>query len=106
MADRRPLVEGIKGPDVPRTVEEQFVFGAKPPSAPTEPAAEAPARPAAPPVGRSPLTTRLRADLAAALKRASLERELAGVEPHTVQDMLEAALEPWLRANGYLGGAA
>ena len=49
-----------------------------------------------------PLTTRVRADFAAALKRASLERQLDGVIPNTLQDILEEALEPWLRSNGYL----
>jgi hypothetical protein len=49
-----------------------------------------------------PLTTRVRADFAAALKRASLERQLSGVLPNSLQDILDDALEPWLRANGYL----
>jgi hypothetical protein len=44
----------------------------------------------------------MRADFAEALKRASLERQLAKVEPNTLQDMLEQAVEPWLRSNGYL----
>ena len=47
-------------------------------------------------------STRIRADLAAALKRTSLERQLNGLELHTVQDILEAALEPWLKSSGYL----
>jgi hypothetical protein len=54
------------------------------------------------PVSRVPLTTRVRSDFATALKRASLERQLGGVYPQTLQDILEQALEPWLRANGYL----
>jgi hypothetical protein len=49
-----------------------------------------------------PLTTRVRSDFASALKRASLERQLSGVTPNTLQDILEQALEPWLRSNGYL----
>ena len=44
----------------------------------------------------------MREDFAGALKRASLERQLAKVEPNTLQDILEQAVEPWLRANGYL----
>lgn len=44
----------------------------------------------------------VRADYAAALKRASLERQLSGVQPNTLQDILEEALGPWLRANGYV----
>ncbi len=53
-------------------------------------------------INRVPLTTRSRADLAQALKRASLERQLQEIEPNEVQEILESALEPWLRANGYL----
>ena len=53
-------------------------------------------------VARVPLTTRVRADFAQALKRASLERQLSGVQPNTLQDILEEALGPWLRANGYV----
>jgi hypothetical protein len=53
-------------------------------------------------VSRVGLTTRIRSDFAAALKRASLERQLNGVSPHTLQDILEEALQPWLRSNGYL----
>ena len=49
-----------------------------------------------------PLTTRLRPELAIALKRASLERQLAGQTPNTMQDILEQALEPWLKGHGYL----
>ncbi len=52
--------------------------------------------------GRVPLTTRIRTDFGNALKRASLQRQLEGQEPNTVQDILEEALEPWLRKHGYL----
>ena len=53
-------------------------------------------------IPRSPFSTRIRADFAKALKRASLDRQLNGVEPNTVCDILEQALEPWLKANKYL----
>jgi hypothetical protein len=107
MTERRPLVEGLKPrPGASRAVEEDFVYAdkAKHPASSPKPSATADhgrskAKPAA---GRVPLTTRLRADLAAALKRASLERQLAGIEPNHVQVILEEALEPWLRDNGYL----
>ena len=52
--------------------------------------------------GRAPLTTRVRGDLAAALKRASLERQLAGVTPNTVQEILDDALAAWMTGHGYL----
>lgn len=92
--DRRSLIEGLKPVD--RTLEKAFVFGAKPADPPPEP------QPRDGKAGRVPLTTRIRSDLAAALKRASLERQLEGVEPNTLQDILEESLEPWLKTNGYL----
>ncbi len=102
MADRRPLIDGLKPPPAPidRAVETAFVFGPKT----TPPVVEepAPVPPTPPPVSRSPLTTRIRADYAAALKRASLERQLSGTTPHTLQELLEEALEPWLKAHGYV----
>lgn len=53
-------------------------------------------------VTRAPISTRMRTDFQAALKRASLENQLAGREPSTVQDILEKAVEPWLKQHGYL----
>ena len=99
MADRRSLVEGLK--PAPQSVdkerERQFVYaetggeGAVENATPTRPVAT-----------RSPISTRIRADLASALKRASLERQLEGKEPNTLCDILEQAIEPWLRANKYI----
>lgn len=101
MIERRPLVEGLKPkPETNRTVEEQFVYGEKAKQPITVDALIA-NRPAAI-INRVPFTTRVRTDIAAAVKRASLERQLEGIEPSTVQDILESALEPWLKANGYL----
>ncbi|MDZ4848527.1 MAG: hypothetical protein SGI77_04485 [Pirellulaceae bacterium] len=54
------------------------------------------------PVGLIPVTIRLRPDIAGALKRASLERELEGEEVFTQQDIVEQALEPWLKREGML----
>ncbi len=54
------------------------------------------------PVGLIPVTVRLRPDIAGALKRASLERELEGEDIFTQQDLVENALEPWLKQNGFL----
>lgn len=94
MADqRRALIEGLNTPSTkPHTpaAEAAFVYGRAAPAA------------SPPPASRSPLTTRLRADLAAALKRASLERQLAGQTPCEIQELLDAALEPWLKQHGYL----
>jgi len=98
MADRRPLIDGLKpttpAPAVDTKLEREFVHGTK-----ATPANE---QRAASPFARVPISTRIRAEYADALKRASLERQLNKVEPNTLQDILEQAIEPWLRNNGYI----
>jgi hypothetical protein len=44
----------------------------------------------------------MREDFAKALKKASLERQLDGVQPNTLIEILEQAVEPWLKSNGYI----
>lgn len=98
MAERRSLTEGLHAtPTVDPTVAREFIHAGKTPGA-----ARTGQEPAGPSVNRAPISTRIRADYAAALKRASLERQLKGVEPNTLQDILEQAIEPWLRSHGYL----
>lgn len=105
MGARRALIDGIQ-PDP--AVEKHFMRTGQIPDEKEAPlAADQPSprdteAPAAKAAGRAPLTTRIRADFAVALKRASLERQLNGIEPHTLQDILEEALEPWLRKNSYI----
>jgi hypothetical protein len=102
MAERRPLVAGLKSQvDVDPTREKQFVYG-HPDDQAGQPNNHAPEPKGHNPVGRVPLTTRVRSDYAAALKRASLERQLAGQTPNTLQDILEEALGPWLKDHGYV----
>lgn len=105
MAERRTLIEGLEQtPEVDPDVERAIVFQKKPPRN-GEGTTQTVAVTTAPPstaTARAPISTRIRADYAAALKRASLERQLAKVEPNTISDILETALEPWLKANGYL----
>jgi hypothetical protein len=108
MAVRKSLIDGLKTTGtVDPSREKAFVYADAPKAHPPV------ATPAASetrdgsgqtggPTGRVPLTTRIRGDYAAALKRASLERQLSGTKPNTLQDILEEALQPWLRANGYL----
>ena len=100
MADRRPLIDGLKPapPAIDPAVEKQFVYGGKPKPDPEPGGPEK----ATPPIARAPITTRIRADFATALKRASLERQLSGTTPNTLQEILEEALEPWLKAHGYV----
>jgi hypothetical protein len=105
MKERRTLVDGI-GP-LDRSAEKEFVFGGKAGTTPAD-GTPAPTRrepttsQQAPTANRMPLSTRIRSDFGSALKRASLERQLSGTTPNTLQDILEEALEPWLRDNGYL----
>lgn len=92
---RRSLTEGLKDTPPPADTiqaERRFVHGDKAQGTPV----------VAPAINRVPFSSRLRADFSAALKRASLERQLQGVEPNSLTDILEAAVEPWLRSNGYL----
>jgi hypothetical protein len=49
-----------------------------------------------------PLTTRLQTPTADALRRAYLERKLRGESPHTQQEIVEEALQIWLRKEGFL----
>lgn len=108
--DRRSLVEGLSAAPVAVDpgLEKQFVFAHKATSpepvtrskAEDEPSAPQPAQSSL--VSRVPFTTRLRADYAEALKLASLQRQISKIKPNTLQDILEEALEPWLKKNGYL----
>ena len=101
MAERRPLTEGLKPstPPVDPQTEKAFVYGDK---SPKETVAPAIPQSAPPNLNRVPISTRIRGDFAVALKKCSLERQLHGVQPNTLQDILEQAIEPWLKSNGYI----
>lgn len=102
MAERRSLTDGLKAtPVVDAAIAREFVHGGKAPNA-TRPPLQPVAGQTSAVITRVPMSTRMRTDFAAALKRASLERQLKGIEPNSLQDILEAAVEPWLRSNGYL----
>lgn len=104
MAAPRTLIEGLKATPEPvdPVREREIVYGAKRNA--SQGGAGSDMGPARPPrkQPKAALNTRVRADFAAAVKRASLERQLRDEYPNTVQDILEEALEPWLRKNGYL----
>jgi len=105
MSQRRSLIEGLDVGDVDPALVEEFVYNRTPAREPRAKEAAAPhvqPKEGKEPVGRVGLTTRIRSDFAAALKRATLERKLAGITPNAVQEILEQALEPWLKTNGYL----
>lgn len=88
MTDRRSLTEGIQPgpPSATPDAEKQFVYGEKQPPEQT----------------RQHVSTRIRADYARALKRAALQRQLEGIKPNTLKDIIEEALRPWLKKHGYL----
>jgi len=95
MTERRSLIDALKNPEPPLDPikAQEFLAGAnRPPQQITATATTA----------SSPISTRIRTDYAVALKRASLDRQLKGIEPNTMRDILEQAIEPWLRSNGYL----
>jgi len=105
MSSRRPLSVGIDTPAPPVDPEtaRRFIHGER--LEPGDDGAVTPHRKPPSPtqnLSRVPISTRIRGDFAAALKRCSLERQLKGEEPNTLQDMLEQAIEPWLKSNGYI----
>lgn len=122
MKERRSLIEGIQIDPEQRRIEEEFVFGAKRRPDPIAVVDPEPSQTQVPIVavsevpvanqidrsilpqmsGRVPVTTRCRPEVASALKRASLQRQLAGAEPYYVQDIMEKALEEWLGGKGYI----
>lgn len=102
-----PLPQAAAEPVAPAPVQaagEGTAPAATPP--PKPPAAKRPEVQSGPPRLLAtllvPVTVRLRPEVASALKRASLERQLNGVETYTQQDIVEEALLPWLRAEGLL----
>lgn len=116
MSERRSLVEAVQPTEIDPDLAKQFIkHGTIKPSPAAAPEAppETPARAKRPPADdpraslgedrrRVQLTTRLRHDLAEALRRAALQRELEGLVPYLQQEIIEQALEPWLKQNGYL----
>jgi hypothetical protein len=102
MAERRTLREGLKAaPAVAPDVARKFIYGDEPVASDAVPIKSETVRRVTP-VSRSALSTRIRSDLATALKRASLERQLSGEEPNTLMDILEEAIAAWLKSSGYL----
>lgn len=94
---RRSLTEGLQqAPSADMRVEKAFVFGKPQVAMASSTGLSTPIQ------NRVQLSTRIREDFFKALKRASLERQMNGVEPSTIVEIIEEALEPWLTSNGYL----
>lgn len=105
--DRRPLTEGLKTePEVDPKAAREFIYQEKPkpPAAEPKPATRLSAGALNPGAGSAlvPLTARIPAEKFQALKRASFERQLQGIEPSSMQEIVEEAITPWLRKHGYL----
>lgn len=120
MKERRTLTEGLSTGDVVLSDRERdFVLG-KIPSNASMPSSTAPSPPPESPTSatkdsapkgtpkilpqiasRVLITTRATPEVASALKRASLQRQLDGLEPFYVQEILDDAIGDWLRKNGY-----
>ena len=116
MAERRSLMAGLEvvppnvDPDTLRSFITQEPPANREATVPAEPSPEK--RPTKASVTKRalvpslhatllvPVTVRLKPAVADALKRASLQRQLNGVETYTQQDIVEEALVPWSRAEG------
>lgn len=96
MAERRPLLAGLNS-DTEKATE--FIYGERTTPPKAEPVAEPKPTPKFYGPGRVPITMRVKQDVASSLKRLSLERQLQGIEPNAMQDIVEEALEQWLAQN-------
>lgn len=91
MVQRRTLVDGLSS-KTPTSEERDFVFSGSHSSEKPKP------HPTPRKVPRTPLTTRLRDDYAQSIKRVSLQRQIDGIEPSSVQAIIEEAVGAWLAA--------
>ena len=107
MKDRRPLSEGLKPPAPPVDLEtaRRFIHAEKL-SAETgeggQPVAPKQSPSATQNLSRRPDQHANSRRLCRGFETCSLERQLNGTEPNTLQDILEEAIEPWLKNNGYI----
>ena len=103
MNKRRPLVHGLPHKRIASDVETRFVAGERETPKNSVPQSPPPDQSTALPDSTLvPISTRLRPDIAHALRRASLERKLNRQSQNTVQQIVESALDHWLRDHGYL----
>ena len=103
MAERRTLSQRVHSPvhtnpEAVRafvTQEPQATSAVGPPLPPTP----LPTANNSFPVGLIPITVRLSPEIAGALKRVSLERQLARADYFSQQEIVERALKAWLQQN-------
>ena len=104
MAERRKLTQRIQPPsDIDPAAMRAFVTQErKPETNPTVTPSQNPFPPLSHPIGLIPVTVRLSPEIAGALKRASLERQLARADYFSQQEIVERCLRVWLQENGHL----
>lgn len=96
---RRTLEEGLAGGLTDNVSEEarKFVHGESTDSVPSSTTKIDDGKTILPQMtGRHALTIKLDPQVASDLKRLSLQRQLDGIEPRTMQDMAEEAIIAWL----------
>ena len=103
MAERRTLSQRVHSP-VHTNPEAVRAFVTQVPlttpvAEPTSTSTALPASNNAFPVGLIPITVRLSPEIAGALKRISLERQLARADYFSQQEIVERALKAWLQQN-------
>jgi hypothetical protein len=103
MAERRTLSQRVHSP-VHTNSEAVRAFVTQEPQALPAVGASSPPTPLptinnAFPVGLIPITVRLSPEIAGALKRISLERQLARADYFSQQEIVERALKAWLQQN-------
>ena len=103
MAERRTLSQRVHSP-VHTNPEAVRAFVTQEPPAtqaagPSSPPTQLPTPNSSFPVGLIPITVRLSPEIAGALKRISLERQLARADYFSQQEIVERALKAWLQQN-------
>lgn len=103
MAERRTLSQRVHSP-VHTNPEAVRAFVTQEPQAspavgPPSPPTPLPASNNTFPIGLIPITVRLSPEIAGALKRISLERQLARADYFSQQEIVERALKAWLQQN-------
>lgn len=104
MTERRRLTAAVHSvPNADPDVVRAFVTQEKPPAAVVNepPITLTPVTKIFQPIGLIPITVRLSPEIAGALKRASLERQLAGEEFFSQQEIVQRALKDWMAENGH-----
>ena len=96
---------GVAAPERPVPIEPTKLETAPVPPQPQPEAVklDVPANTIAPPAdgGLVSLNVRIEPSITASLLRASMERKIQRIEPHTQRDIVSEALAVWLKANGY-----